>query len=383
MDTETEEEQIVKKQMEYLPQEVKDVFADPKIKEEVKALEIKYNLNEEQKDVLETENMLLMLALTHPAEYPQELKSRLNVDDNTLNNILSEINTIFLDKTRNQLEEAFEKTNDETEEDENPEEEQIDERLKGLSEETQTAIINSNYQAKLYDIWKENKLLIPQMDMMEDLLINVILGKVRPEDFKSVLRDTLQIKDAESKIITDEINEKILKEIRESLVAFSNKEIPKEKTELEELLEAKKEIRKDSIEMLDNKKILNDTGIEILSEENRLGVKKEIPIKKIEDIRNITTIETMPEELPQPSNEEGNKKIENPKIEEKPTESIASQKLSDSFQIPTTKTEYSPEKSDNTPVPTPPPKPPQISMPISKKTTGYRMDPYRLNPDEE
>lgn len=345
-----------------LPKEAQDIFSSMQWLETLKSLSAKHNLNAEQIETLGTETTLVLLGIIHVEEYEEIIYKEIKIQKNSLDELLADINDLILKPIRSKLTETFIKNSTEFEtgnEQELLEDQPINPRLSVLPEETQEAIKNTNYQAKLFNISRDNGLSITMMGTLENLVIDVILNKVLPEDFISVLKDTLQIDNTKSNEIAKEINEQILKEIRKSLIFSSEEDSVQEKTETETLLEIKKE-----------GEINKDNQIKM----NALKPTVEQPVI----ISKSTEIEIMPEELPSP---------EKPLIEKqsetipKSSISMSAQKFSNSFKTETKKTDYSlgsdlkkipvpnGEIKINSPVPTPP------------KPTTPKIDPYRELPE--
>jgi hypothetical protein len=151
-----------------------------------------------------------------------------------------------------------------------------------------------------------------------------MFGITHPDKFEESIKASLQLPNEKIKAIANSVNEKILKNIREQLMALSNK----------------KEEKKDG-------EILSKAGIEIMPEEIT-APKKEEAVEKPADM--LSKIEN-PDII--------NKEVENEKI----LKTIASQKLSGSFKIPTVKTDYTNKTPTNSP-------------PIKLK-----VDPYREIPE--
>lgn len=350
-----------------LPKDAQDIFSSMQWLETLKSLSAKHNLNAEQIEILGTETTLVLLGIIHVEEYEKIINKEIRIQRNSLDELLADINDEILKPIRSKLTETFIKNSTEFEtgdEQELLEDQPINPRLSVLPEETQQAIKNTNYQAKLFNIGRDNGLSIDKMDTLESLTIDVILNTVRPEDFVSVLGDTLQIDNTKSNEIAKEINEQILKEIRKSLIFSSEEDNAPEKTETEELLEAKQQVEKNKFE-----------SNQVYKVENIKPKEKEIIFS------NSTELEIQPTELT-----EGNqvRKVEDmgkEKIAQKPIESLSAQKFSGSFKTEIKKTDYSlsndlkkfsiptNDTKSSTPVPTPP------------KPTTPKIDPYREMPE--
>ncbi|MFZ2149984.1 MAG: hypothetical protein WAV15_02395 [Minisyncoccia bacterium] len=121
-----ETEKIIREQMEKLPEEVRNLFANETIGEKIIEIGKRNSLNVEQLGILETETYLVMLGLVHLDDYPDELKHHLNIDDLKVNTIITETNREILSGIREKLKEAYEQTNEATDN-----EEEIKETLEG------------------------------------------------------------------------------------------------------------------------------------------------------------------------------------------------------------------------------------------------------------
>src|ERR1035437_7494427 len=106
MDSETEK--IIKEQMEKLPPEVKELFTDPELGNKIINIGKKNGINNiEQLGLFQTETYLVMLGLVHPDEYQNELKDRLNINDEKANIITKDVNEQMLSKILEKLKETY------------------------------------------------------------------------------------------------------------------------------------------------------------------------------------------------------------------------------------------------------------------------------------
>ena len=238
--------------------------------------------------------------------------------------------------------------------------EEIQKKFESLPEDLRWAIMAANVDEKITQIGKDNNLTVEQMGQLSLETHMVMFGFTHPDKFEASVKASLQLPDEKNKTIVNKINETILKDIREKLMSLYGKQEEK-----------------------NNDEILNKAGIEINKEEPistsdglATGVGKpdnrDEMIKKVEDPELIA------------------KEIQNKKI----MQSISAQKLSGSFQIPNTKTEYSlnnMSKSAKTPEG---PKDVGVKVPLGatiKPTSGatastspsfsVKVDPYREMPE--
>ncbi|MFA6524477.1 MAG: hypothetical protein WC264_03660 [Candidatus Paceibacterota bacterium] len=245
--------------------------------------------------------------------------------------------------------------------------EEIQKKFESLPEDLRWAIMAVNVDEKITEIGKENNLTVEQMGQLSLETHMVMFGFVHPDKFEASVKGSLQLPDDKNKKIVNEVNEKILKEIREKLMS----------------LYGKQEEKKDD-------EILNNAGIEITTPnpllekeggqasppygggDGRSGDSRDEMIKKIEDPELIA------------------KEMQNKKI----MQSISAQKLSGSFQIPNTKTEYSLNNMSKTSKTPEGPKDIGVKVPLGatiKPTSGatastspsfsVKVDPYREMPE--
>jgi len=238
--------------------------------------------------------------------------------------------------------------------------EEIQKKFESLPEDLKWAIMAANVDEKITQIGQENGLNVVQMGQLSLETHMVMFGFTHPDKFEASVKGSLQLPDDKNKKIVNEINEKILKDIRENLMSLYKNQEEKKDDE-----------------------ILNSAGIEINKEENiktsdRLTTgkgKADDREKMISEVENPETIA---------------KEIQNEKI----MRSISTQKLSGSFQIPNTKTEYSLNNmSKNSKTPDAP-KDIGVKVPLGatiKPTSGatastspsfsIKVDPYREMPE--
>jgi hypothetical protein len=107
MDPEIEE--IIKKQMEKLPAEVKKFFINSELSNRITNIGKKNGLTPVQIEILQTETNLVMLGLAHPSDYQEELENRLNANDFKIDSIMNDVNREILGGIREKLKELYER----------------------------------------------------------------------------------------------------------------------------------------------------------------------------------------------------------------------------------------------------------------------------------
>jgi molybdopterin converting factor small subunit len=254
-----ETEKIIKDQMKKLPTEIRELFTNPSIDAKIVNIGKNNGLNVEQLVTLQTETYLVMLGLVHPDDYPSELKDHLNIDDEKVENIVAETNEKILSKITERLREIYEEM-DATSENidinkENPEvDAKLDTRFDKLTPEMKKLLEDSNYQNTLYEISRTYNLNVEQMGEVEKTVVDLITGSIKSEEFANTLKSNLNLPEETTQKIANDINEKVLKVIRQKM-----KESPTE-----------------------DEKILKSAGIEIIQPDLTIpelnsGLTKETP----------------------------------------------------------------------------------------------------------
>jgi len=171
--------------------------------------------------------------------------------------------------------------------------EEIQKKFDSLPEDLKWAIMAANIDEKITAIGQAHGLNIEQLGQLSLETHMVTLGYTLPDNFEASIKASLGLPNDKTREIVEEINTKILKEIKEKLMSLSKN--------TEETQEAPV-----STNSGEKTRPSDEPTSDILQKENE---RKEYELKK----------------------EEQNKKI---------MESIASKKLFGSFQTPTVKTEY-------------------------------------------
>lgn len=93
----------------------------------------------------------------------------------------------------------------------------IDEQVRNLPADVKQAIISVNYQTKLQEITKRQKLMIDQIAKVEMETTLVMIGLEPLTDYVANLQRELGVSEARAREISLDVNENIFKPIRESL----------------------------------------------------------------------------------------------------------------------------------------------------------------------
>ena len=207
MDPETEK--IIKKQLEILPEEVKKVFVDPKIDEQISEVGKNFNFDDEKIGILQMETTLLMLGLTNPDEYPNELKSRLGIENQTINNIVEKIKIVISPKIIEKLKEIYKKTENEQLEEKNKFSEKTKGEMALLPKEKQEVINSLNWEKTIEEIGKNHNLLEDEIEVLKEEVKLILVNNEYRYFISLNLQENTNIKKDEAEKIAKEVEEKI------------------------------------------------------------------------------------------------------------------------------------------------------------------------------
>lgn len=225
-----------------LPTELQENFSSMKWMEALERLSAKHSLSETQKQTLGTETMLVLLGMISLEEYEDNLKKDLGLQDPAFVNVMDDIDGMVLGINRDKLAAAFAKNTSPQTPEEKERQEKLDERFAKLSPETQEAIQNANYHAKLYDIAQEHKLKIPQIVDLETATTDVMLGIIDGSGFQKAVKNLGVAPEVADKIIEEVEN--ILKKIRDNLMGKTEGAKPGAPTPMEAPIESREEMLK-------------------------------------------------------------------------------------------------------------------------------------------
>jgi len=233
-----------------LPKETQEIFSSMKWLETLKQISLRYSLNDKQIETIGTETTLVLLGIIHSDEYENILKNELGLQKDSIEKMFTEIDESILKTIRPQLEETFYK-NDEEEKD------KIDKRFNDLSKETKDAIEKSDYQTKIYEIGQKYNLTVYQMGILGESTINVMLGITLPNKFGESL-ERLELPTEKTTEIINNINEGILKKIREQLVKNINQNKFSKDDESKTMLERPIESREEMLKHIEKPESINN-----------------------------------------------------------------------------------------------------------------------------
>ncbi len=232
-------QKIIAEYYQKLPQGAQRVFAEMKWLADLRAISQKYSLSEEQIQTLGTETTLVLLGVIHLEEYEEILARELGlgrdksdqltaeIDEKILRNIRGDLNNSY----SNNLADIFEKevgkeSNNEGRENQANSgnkiavkiESKMNPKFSSLPANVLEAVKNSNYQDELYKISEDNDLSIEQMGLLEESIAESFLGEIQPAEFGKVIKSRLNLAPDKVNLLVNQINEKILKEIRRKIM---------------------------------------------------------------------------------------------------------------------------------------------------------------------
>ena len=210
--------QLKQKIAEYfakLPKEAQIVFSSMIWMETLKNIAVKYNLNESQLELLGTETTLVLLGIIQVEEYQEIIETELGLEKEIIENVIIEIDENILKTIKGQLAETFELNAMSL----------VDQRFVNMPKEDQGAIAASNWEDRLYGIGLKYKLTVEQLGLLEEITIKVMTNEIHPDQYQSEIASKITIPKEDISNLVNDINEKILKNIRELLKSPEGKGI--------------------------------------------------------------------------------------------------------------------------------------------------------------
>lgn len=155
----------------------------------------------------------------------------------------------------------------------------IEERVAMLPPYIRAALDNINWGPEILNIGKKHGLHVDDMGTLQTETVLVLVGLVHPNDYPANLKQELHVPQEKIDGIVKDVNEKILKTIRQSLIDFIEHEDAQEKgTEQETAQGWAKESNQGSNQMGSQQNIFQKTGIELEPETVPLEGANQMPI---------------------------------------------------------------------------------------------------------
>ena len=198
-----------------LPPNAQKKFSDMKWMDSLQAISTKYTLSHEQIKDLGIQTTLLLLGVVSVEQYAESISKSILLPEESLMKMLDEIESEILGDVRSDLEGAYNANLQNISNDQKKQELDIDPRFAELPEELRHAIAISDYKQKLYDISIKHKLPINKMQPLEDVTVKFIVGGLSASQYENALALNLDVESGKAREIANDINESILKTIRQ------------------------------------------------------------------------------------------------------------------------------------------------------------------------
>jgi hypothetical protein len=194
-----------------LPKESREAIDNVNWKLIIWEMNKKYNPN--QLESLETETELLLCGILNPKNYPKELENRMHITKEEVNLLISEMDRLIFKKIQENMEGILTKKEKTI-----PDKPLIfDLQFANMPQNVQEAIAHSSWKEKLYSIANKYKLSIEQMGILEGITIKVMTNEIPPYEYENKLISRLTISKEDISKLVNEVNDQILKAIRELL----------------------------------------------------------------------------------------------------------------------------------------------------------------------
>lgn len=231
----TQLQQKITEYFQKLPKEAQGVFSSMGWTRTLEEIILKYNLNDKQTETLGTETMLLLLGIIHNEEYEKIIKVEMGLSEDISNNIIAEVEEKILKTIKGLLSETFESNAISLAEESLIETAELDPLFSTMPDEVQTAIAQSGWKKNLYEIAKKYKLSIEQMGVLEELTVKVISNEILPNKYEEGLTSKIIIPKEDISNLVGDVNENILKKIRELMKKEEETEVLKKEEFDEEI----------------------------------------------------------------------------------------------------------------------------------------------------
>ncbi|MEK7585657.1 MAG: hypothetical protein AAB477_00245 [Patescibacteria group bacterium] len=205
-----------------LSPDLQAVFSSMKWMDSLRIINTKYTLNEAQIQTLGTETTLLLIGIINLEEFAETLYNELGIESDVVERIITEVNDSILEPILPSLDQAYQNHVGSLVAEKYEGLEKLDERFLKLPKEVQKAISESHYQQTLYTIASKQKLSMEQMGSLEEATNKVLLGIIHPDKYETELKEKLGLPADKTTELVNDVNEGVLKNIREILKSHWN-----------------------------------------------------------------------------------------------------------------------------------------------------------------
>lgn len=290
-----------------LPKDAQDIFSSMKWLDQVGDTATKYNLTNDQKEILATETSMALLGIVHLDQYEEHLINELGMDKNTVGMIIADLDRSIFAVIRPSLSNAFADNIEKLAKEKYGSIDKLDERFANLDPKVKEAITNSQYQKNLYTIAGKYGLNMADMGTLDEVTTKVMLGAISNENYGAELAKNTNIPKEKLDAMILDVNEMVFKNIRSFLMnnladkkdTGSNKEItipiPPYKNTLSTI--------PNNLPILEdkaaNEKAMENSGVEIIQDKAAEKPQEEKVTMKEDSIMVKSGVSVMEEKIPQ------------------------------------------------------------------------------------
>jgi len=172
--------------------------------------------------------------------------------------------------------------------------EQIEKKYAALPDDIREAMSSINIAQSVENIGKSHSLHVDQIGQLMDEVSFIMLGLMHPSDFISNIQKSINIDSTKAQEITKDINERIFRPIKSSLLSIHGVKQPEEKTESTQEETPKKE---DVLKEIESPVRTNGSEEPVSNMADNEPPKEHIQINKLPEIKTngggeIKTMET-------------------------------------------------------------------------------------------
>jgi len=170
---------------------------------------------------LQVEVALVLLGLEDPENFESRVEDNVVVKENEAREIEQEVFIKIFEPIDKLVGDNLPSTEDKS----NPEANQINPtkniklnpKFNSLSSNLQDAISKSDYQTKVYKLGKKYGLQIDQMGILEEVITDIMLGEIQPNQFENKLSNNLTLPKEKLDELVADVNKDIFEDIRHLL----------------------------------------------------------------------------------------------------------------------------------------------------------------------
>ncbi|MEI6659928.1 MAG: hypothetical protein WCK91_00715 [bacterium] len=211
--------QLQQKIAEYflkLSPQAQDKFKSMEWMDSLSKISAKYTLDTDQAQELATETTLVLLGIVSIEQYAESIDTNIKLPEDSLIKMLDELESEIIAEVRSDIDEAYTSNLKDISDNDKKLATDIDPRFATLPEELRHAIATSDYKQKLFDIATKYKLAINKMQPLEDITVRFIKGEISASQYENNLALDLDVEAGKARQIAGDINESILKAIRQT-----------------------------------------------------------------------------------------------------------------------------------------------------------------------